>query len=313
MGAPAPFISVILPTHDRPQAIKQCLAAMARLDYPRDCFEAIVVDDGSPSPLDDTVAPFREQVAIRLLRQSRQGPAAARNAGLAVANGKYVAFTADDCTPSLDWLRQLAARFTNFPSYAVGGRIVNALPDNPFSTSTDLLVGYLYDYYNRPPDKARFFTPNNLGFPAEPLRALRGFEPSLITGEDRDLCERWRGAGHSLIYAPEVVVTHLHALDLAGFCRLHFQYGQGSLRYRRRSARRRSSAIRVEPLSFYANLVRYPFSQTGGARAVLLSVLLSVAQVANAVGFFYQSLFREIRTPSGTSPSSTSNLSSGNR
>lgn len=290
MATPTPFISVIVPTHARPHALRDCLGAVAQLDYPSDCFETVVVDDGSPSLLDETVAPFRKPCALRLLRQRQQGPGAARNTGLAAAKGQFVAFTADDCRPAVDWLQQLAARFAKSPREGVGGRIVNALPDNPFSTTTDLLIRYLYDYYNRPPDNAIFFTPNNLAFPAEQLRALGGFAPSLITGEDRDLCERWRAGGYGLTYAPGVVVTHLHPLDLAGFCRLHFQYGQGSSRYRRRSSRRQSSSVRFEPVSFYLNLVRYPFSQTGGARAMLLSGLLGVAQIANAAGFFYQSL-----------------------
>jgi glycosyltransferase involved in cell wall biosynthesis len=296
MGSPTPSISVIVPTYGRPADLGKCLASLADLDYPCNAFEVVVVDDGSPSPLDEVVAPFRQRFQLQLQRQSQKGPGAARNTGLGVAKGEFVAFTADDCAPAPDWLRRLAACFVRSPGSAVGGRIVNALPNNPFSTSTDLLIRYLYDYYNRVPDQARFFTPNNLAFPVQPLRALGGFTPSFLTGEDRDLCERWRAAGHALMYAPDVVVTHAHPLDLVGFCRLHFQYGQGSSRFRRSSSMR-SDPIGFEPLSFYLNLVRYPFGRSSVARAVLLSGLLGVAQVANATGFLYQSFtrFREDR------------------
>jgi GT2 family glycosyltransferase len=285
-----PFISVVIPTHGRPEGLRNCLTALTHLDYPRDAFEVVVVDDGSAVTLDEVVAPFRWPLDVRLLRQHRGGPGSARNTGLATARGEFVAFTADDCIPAADWLQRLAARFVQCRGSAVGGRIVNALPDNPFSASTDLLIRYLYDYYNRPPQEAQFFTPNNLAFPVHQLRALGGFVPSFVTGEDRELCERWRAAGNAMLYAPEVVVTHEHPLDLIGFCSLHFRYGQGSSRFRHCSANRQSCPVRFEPFSFYVNLVSYPFTQIGAARAMLLSGLLGVAQVANATGFFYQSL-----------------------
>jgi hypothetical protein len=57
----------------------------------------------------------------------------------------------------------------------------------------------------------------------------------------------------------------------------------------------RSAPIGFEPLSFYLNLVGYPVGRSPAARAMHLSCLLGVAQVANATGFLYQSLnrFRE--------------------
>ena len=289
MPGPLPLISVVIPTHDRAGDLSACLSALTRIDYPRDAFEVLVVDDGSPAPLNDAVAPFLEQMHVRLLRTSRGGPGSARNIGVDAALGEFVAFTADDCTPSPDWLQRLAARFTESPDSAVGGRIVNALPDNPYSESTDLLIRYLYAHYNRSPGGAQFFTPNNLAFPTRELRSLGGFVPTFVTGEDRELCERWRSAGHPMLYADDVIVSHKHPLNAVGFCGLHFRYGQGSSRFRHRSAERQSAPMRFEPLSFYANLVTYPFTQTKGPRAFLLSGLLGVAQVANAIGFLYQS------------------------
>ena len=42
-----PYFSVIIPTHARPDRLAACLEALANLDYPRDRFEVIVVDDGT--------------------------------------------------------------------------------------------------------------------------------------------------------------------------------------------------------------------------------------------------------------------------
>ncbi len=293
----APFaFSVIVPAHGRPAALEACLAGLARLDYPRTRFEVIVVDDASPVPLEAVLAPFRKDLEIRFVsRQTRGGPGAARNSGLEVAGGTYAAFTADDCVPAPDWLRQLEARLERLPEHAVGGRIVNALPENAFSTCTDLLICYLYARYNSEPHEARFFTPNNLVCPIDALRALGGFTPSFVTGEDLDLCERWRLSGRGLVYEPAAIVHHVHPLSFRTFCRLHFQYGQGSARYRHASARRRLSRVRFEAPSFYLDLLRYPLTEVRGPQAVVLSGLMGMAQLANAAGFVYQSWKAEAR------------------
>ena len=287
MPTSPPLISVIVPTHNRPDQLAKCLASLTRLDYPRDRFEVIVVDDGSPASLETVADSFRHELALRLLTQPQAGPGAARNTGLAAAQGEFVAFTADDCAPATDWLQALANRFRHAPDRAVGGRIVNALPDNPFSTATHLVVSYLCDHYNADADQAGFFTPNNLSFPIKPLRELGGFLPAFLTGEDRELCHRWIRHGYRMTYAPEVVVEHTHPLGFRSFCQLHFRYGQGSFRFRE-ACSGSSKKISFEPSSFYLGLMRYPFSKASGLRAWKLVAAMGVAQVTNALGFIYQ-------------------------
>lgn len=283
-----PRFSVVIPSYDRPRDLQICLASLSALEYPADRFEVIVVDDGSPTPVAAALSAPPPPFAMMVLRRARGGPAAARNTGLEAAAGEFVAFTADDCRPRPDWLSALAARFAADPSIAVGGRIVNQEVDNLYSTSTDLLLRHLYEYYNAAVEDARFFTPNNLAFPLEALREMGGFRASFVTGEDRELCDRWRSAGRRLVYAPDAVVDHRHPLDLASFCHLHYRYGRGSQRFRQAAARRNSKASKFEPISFYFGLLRYPLSRARGPRAVAMSGLLCVAQVANAVGYLRQ-------------------------
>src|SRR5271170_5245407 len=123
-----PFFSIVIPTRRRPRQLAECLRALSHLDYPRDRFEVIVVDDGGGISLDGALAPFKETLTISLLRRSQEGPSGARNAGAAIAEGDFLAFTADDCMPAVDWIRTLAACFAARPDCAFGGKIVNAVP-----------------------------------------------------------------------------------------------------------------------------------------------------------------------------------------
>jgi glycosyltransferase involved in cell wall biosynthesis len=285
-----PFFSIIIPTYKRPMQLAACLQSLAHLDYPRDHFEVIVVDDGGAVPLEAIVSRFNNKLDVTLLRERHAGPAAARNTGAARAKGELLAYIGDDCRPSSEWLATLEGRFSATPHCAVGGRVVNTLPDNAYSSATQLLIDYLYRYYNALPDQARFFTPNNLTLPTNSFRAMGGFDPSFTrgSGEDREFCDRWLNHGYRMIYAPEVLVYHTHPLTFSAFLKQHFRYGCGSVRYHVTRAQRRSGQMELEPAGFYINLLRYPLSGTREKKKLRLVLLLGIAQVANAAGFFWE-------------------------
>jgi len=288
------FFSIIVPTYNRPKRLAACLQSLARLDYPRDCFEVIVVDDGSKTPLKTVVASFDDKLDITLVTQSNRGPATARNTGASQAKGEFLVFTDDDCTPAKDWLRLLASRFTKTPDCAIGGRTHNPLPDNLYSTTTQTLIDYLYAYYNVVPEQACFLASNNLALPAERFRAIGGFDTTfpLAAAEDREFCDRWLHHGYRMIYAPEVLVYHAQALTFRTFWRQHFNYGRGAFHFHKVRAQREQTRIRLGPKSFYLNLLRYPFSRTQGWQAPWVAVLMMMSQLANVSGFFWERINR---------------------
>jgi GT2 family glycosyltransferase len=289
-----PYFSIIIPTYARPRQLATCLRSLARLDYPRNRFEVIVVDDGSETPPEAVVASFCGHLDVTLLTQAHAGPAAARNTGAARAKGEFLAFTDDDCAPAPDWLQSLAARFARASDCAIGGRTLNALPDNLYSTASQLIVDVVYAHYNVNPDQASFLATNNLAIPADRFQAIGGFDAAFFpfASEDRDFCNRWLHHGYRMIYAPEALVYHAHALTFRTFLRQHFSYGCGAFRFHKARARRGSGRSTVE-VEFYRNLLsllRDMLSQVSGRRALSLTTLLVLWQVANAVGFFWQGL-----------------------
>ena len=280
------FISIIIPTRGRPQKLRDCLRAIACLDYPRDCFEVIVVDDGGPEPLAEIVSGWARQINVALVVQEHAGPAAARNCGARRARGDLFAFTDDDCAPDPAWLRALDRVLNARPDALVGGRTDNRLTGNVYAAASQLLIDYLYDYYNTGPTGAQFFTANNMALAAAAFWAVGGFDRSfpLAAAEDREFCRRWREQGKPLVYEPAALIHHAHALSLASFCRQHFNYGRGAYHFHRMKAADRGSH-RLEPGSFYIRMLRYPFGRRRGLAALWTAGLLAAAQVANAAGF----------------------------
>ncbi len=288
-------VSVIIPTHNRPERLSACLAALATQTFDRSRFEVVVVDDGSDVSLEPVVAPFRERLQLQLIRQPNAGPARARNVGAARASAGLLAFTDDDCAPRADWLSVLYARALQWPDRVVGGHTENALTDNPYSTASQMLVDYLYEYHSAAavttdasgPATPPFFTSNNFAVPASLFRQLGGFAESfpLAAGEDREFCDRWQDHGYQLLHAQDMVVEHAHGLSLRRFWRQHLNYGRGAWHLRQARLVRGRPPLGIEPLSFYWRLVTYPLRAAAPRKSALLMGLMWLSQVANTLGF----------------------------
>ncbi len=287
MSTPLSF-SIVIPTYRRPDRLRRCLQAVTDLTYPRPHFQVVVVNDGGEEPLEPLIQSFRPQVDVQLINQSNAGPAAARNAGAREATYPYLAFTDDDCTPHPDWLTQLAEVFQQQSDCLVGGHTVNGLPTNVFSTSSQLLVDYLYQYYNVNPQQAHFLTSNNFAIAAHHFWQVGGFDTTfpLAAGEDREFCDRWLSQHHHIVYADTAQVSHFHQLSLNSFWRQHFNYGRGAYHFHQIRARRHQGEMRVEPFSFYFNLLTYGFAHPSGHSPLNLMLLFVLSQVANVAGFF---------------------------
>lgn len=285
--SPSPAVSVIVPTYNRPERLGACLNALARLDAPEGGFEVVVVDDGSPVHAASVAAPFRDRLAVEVIRQENAGPAAARNRGAARARGALLAFTDDDCQPSTGWLRAYAEAARERPGHLLIGTTTNMLRSNPFAEASQLLIDYLYEYYGPESGRSLLVASNNMALPAEAYRAMGGFDERFgrAAAEDRDFSARWHEAGRPAARVPEAVVEHTHEMGFREYWRQHATYGRGAARYHRLRASRGAADVTPEPLRFYLDLVTYPLRSSRRPVAWLHAGLLGVAQVANVAGF----------------------------
>lgn len=290
MESVSPRISVIVPTCNRPGQLRDCLTALSLQTYPHADFEVVVVDDGSEPPVADVAAIFGDTLDARVIRQARQGPAAARNTGVASARGAIIAFTDDDCRAAPDWLEKLLARLAGAGERLVGGRVVNALDDNVFASTSQLILEMAYAHHDAD-GSARFLNSNNMAVTADSLVRLGGFDPTFrVAAEDRDLCTRWHESGRALVYAPDAEVAHAHHLTLSRFWTQHFRYGRGAWRYHD-ALRKRGRGRFARGLGGHGRFLRRagsPLAQHGNGLA--MGALLVVWQVANLAGFVFEAI-----------------------
>lgn len=223
-----PSISVVIPTYRRWDRLQRTLAAMEAQTLPVDRFEVIVSDDGSGDGTLEQVRSYagRSPLRITVLTGPNGGPAAARNRGIAVARGEWVAFTDDDCVPEQDWLEAFAAAAGKGGFDGAGGFV---------KRYNDTLLGRYIDWSRmmmpplREDGTAAYLVTANALFRRKLLEDLGGFDQAFKApgGEDPHLSYRAKELGARLIYLPEARIRHMHRDTIGGIHRTWYQYGIG--------------------------------------------------------------------------------------
>jgi O-antigen biosynthesis protein len=217
---PWPRISVVVCTHNGAETLADCLAGVAKLDYPD--FETIVVDDGSTDGSGDVAAGFD----VRLLRTDNRGLSSARNTGLEAATGEIVAYLDDDARPDGHWLRYLAATFLATSHVGVGGPNVPPAPAGLLERSLALAPGgpihvLLSDR------EAEHIPGCNMAFRKDALEAIGRFDARFrVAGDDVDVCWRLRDNGWTLGFNPGAMVWHRRRPTIRAYLRQQRGYGK---------------------------------------------------------------------------------------
>ncbi len=276
--------SIIVPSYGNPESLGKLLVSVAGLKDSGTGYEVVIIDDGSPTPISSVVVPFRDRLDLTLIEQRNMGPAAARNRGAAVGQGRYLAFIDDDCLVEPEWLESLAEALGKSDPLVCGGRTVNGLPENIYSEASQLLLEYLSDHYSPTTTYGAFFPSNNLALSKHAFQRVGGFDSSFRFGEDREFCLRCASLGYSFEQVPKALVYHCHPQTLLSFIRLHSCYGSGTYALRRGCAAKGLPRVRISPPSWYINLILAGMRKTKSPKGAALSLLLLASQAAEIAG-----------------------------
>jgi glycosyltransferase involved in cell wall biosynthesis len=279
--------SVIIPAFNRPAKLKQCLDSFATLNYPRDQFEVIVVDDGSPTPLSAHIEPAAFPFQLTLTRQPNTGPGLARNLGASLAKGHWLAFTDDDCQADPNWLNELEKTFLTHGNVLLGGKVTNGLKHNLCAEANQLLSNTAVDWLATSSSPLSFTPTNNLACLKQHFLDLGGFSLNLpiAASEDRDFCMRMTAHGHPLRFAPTAIIRHFHDQNVFRFTAMHFRYGRGAAMLHTAND---SNPARHARFGLYRELAASPFRHLPAPTAILTLALLAWSQFVQPLGYFYQ-------------------------
>lgn len=106
------MFSVIVPVYNVEQYLDKCLASILGQTY-KD-FECIVVDDGSPDNSSAIIDKYvKQDQRFKVIHQQNMGISTARNAGLDIAKGDYIAFVDSDDYIADDYLEKIALKIAD--------------------------------------------------------------------------------------------------------------------------------------------------------------------------------------------------------
>ena len=218
-------VTVVIPVRDNVSGLKRLISTLRGM-------RVVVVDDGSVVPVQQ--ADFAGMHCdVRVLRHPRsKGPAAARNTGLAACSTDFVAFLDSDVVPRRGWLEALLGHFCDPAVALVAPRIV-ALRNADNLVARYEAVRSSLDLGLREAPVVPYGTVSYVPSAAiicrrTVLSEVDGFDETLKSGEDVDLCWRFIEAGARLRYEPIALVAHDHRTQLRDwFVRKSF-YGESA-------------------------------------------------------------------------------------
>jgi O-antigen biosynthesis protein len=118
---PPTVVSIVVPTCDRPDDLRRCLASLVT-QVTRHTVEILLVDNRPASGSARAVA--SEFPGIRVIVEERPGLSFARNAGIAAATGSIIVATDDDVTAPEGWIERLVAPFVRPEVLCVTGNVL---------------------------------------------------------------------------------------------------------------------------------------------------------------------------------------------
>jgi len=237
------FVSVIVPTYNGSRFVEGCVASLLHINFPKDRYEVIVVDDGST---DDTVERVRKYPVRVVRHETNRGMSAARNSGVAAARGKLIAMTDDDAVVPNDWVDHIIRNFGPQVG-AVGGR------DETFPCSElfERISGAIEDvkcFRRCYGQKAVYLMRGvNCTYLREALQGAGGFDQSVISCNETDLLFRILKSGYEIIYDPSIVVYHHRRSSITAYVTQYIRNGRGDFCYTLKNWRFQATYGRLLP------------------------------------------------------------------
>src|SRR6185436_11068499 len=195
----------------------------------------IVVDDGSSPPAAESVpasrlpAPDPRRI-LRWVRQANAGPAAARNAGFALAAGRIVLFVDDDILVGPEVVQAHLTAHQLRPGSVVFGLCPfdSDLPADPFRRYLDRTffergtrTGFI---------ETTIVASGQISFERDQFAGEGAvYSSGLVTpaAEEYELSWRLRGRQIPILLAPHIVALHDQPVELRSYCRQQYKHGLG--------------------------------------------------------------------------------------
>ena len=199
-------VSVVIPAYNEGNNILACVNSLKGQSFPKGDYEIIVVDNNST----DNTLELIKKLGVVYTVEYKKGPAAAKNAGIPLANGNIIAFIDGDCIATKEWLKNIVSGFEKSNVGCVAGGIT-AMEDDNLSPLENFLIkkGHLSQAQHIENPFLPFAATANAAYQKEVFDKVGLFDAKLLIGEDADLSWRMQlFTNYKVRYIPEAAVFH---------------------------------------------------------------------------------------------------------
>ncbi len=217
-------LSLIIATYNRSQSLLRLLGSVVSQTAPKELWECVVVNNNSSDDTVEQFATFASEHAdcnLRMVTEVKQGLSNARNCGIEVSVGEYIAIIDDDETIEQSFIESYIEFFDSFPAAMAAGGAVRAVfesgrprwmshyTERMIANTLDLDIAVTLFPKNRVP------AGGNMAFRREIFDSVGVFNPqlgrngqSLMGGEENDLFARIRECGYDIFFVPNAAIDH---------------------------------------------------------------------------------------------------------
>jgi glycosyltransferase involved in cell wall biosynthesis len=214
-------ISIIIPAYNAQKTINKCLDSLLHQSINKSRYEIIVIDDGST---DTTLQRIKEYEGVRVITQTNQGPAAARNLGAREAKGEKLLFTDADCKPDFHWVEEMIKPLANPDIVGVKGIYV--------TEQKEIIARFVQIEYEDKYDKMRrvefidFVDTYSAAFRRGIFINMGGFDISFPVAciEDIDFSFKLANKGYKMVFNPKAVVCHRHPSTIKDYVKKKYKF-----------------------------------------------------------------------------------------
>ncbi len=229
-------ISIVIPSHNRREQLSRALRHIARLDYPADLLEVIVVldgcTDGSARQLAELGPSFPFE--LRWLEQPQGGPSVARNAGVLAANHEYILFLDDDVMATVNLAKEHCRALQQNPQTVIVGTM-----SRPYDSRGPVWLRWeeymLEKQYSEILNGEYKFTPRqfytgNCSLKRDWVIQAGMFDESFKRYEDVELAYRLYKMSLQFIFEPGAIAYHYPMRTYKSWIKMHYLYGRYAVR-----------------------------------------------------------------------------------
>jgi GT2 family glycosyltransferase len=306
-----PFISIVIPTRDRPEDLANCLLALSRQSVGVDNFEVIVVNDHSNA---NTLSQYYQivsthadmRIQLMNLPNHQRGSVHARNLGVQHTSGEVIGFLDDDSIPEADWVFVAATYFTQYPNVTAITGVINAVDnEHPVSAFRQNFYNIRYRKLLHPEStltiQKRFHLtrPENVylaDFLAGGNSAIRStvfekygmFDTSFVMMHDKELALRLIKHGRICAFLPNLVIRHNHTKSITDAMSKSFRSGMSHYHLQAKYSDVLTDEVFDPAKPFKTIKMSTSFLSMLGVRSTLLIPFIIILEYLHQAGYIFE-------------------------